>query len=118
MNILGIFKKADGEYEVNRTVGAIGGLVYIFAGPALVLANIIKNVSFTEFCIAYPGGLGVVVSSIAGAVAVKDRNVATAKVIADTGNAPGLASPGPAAGPMPVVVQQPPGQPVPVEETK
>jgi hypothetical protein len=48
MNILGIFKKADGEYEVNRTVGAIGGLVYIFAGPALVLANIIKNVSFTQ----------------------------------------------------------------------
>ena len=34
----------------------------------------------TAYCLAFPTGLGVAVGSIAGAVALKDRSVAVARV--------------------------------------
>jgi hypothetical protein len=50
-----------------------------------VALGVIKNVSLTEFCLSYPAGLAACVGATAGAIAVKDRNVATAtKVISDT----------------------------------
>lgn len=113
MNILEAFK-SRGEFEVNRSIGGIGGFVYIIAAPALVATGIIKGVTFTEFCLAFPAGLATVVGGTAGAVALKDRSVATSKIISDTGSAPGLAAPAPPAQPVPVVIQQPVDNPVPV----
>ena len=113
MNILSALK-SRGEFEVSRTIGGVGAFAYVVCANAFVAWSISKGEHFdlTAYCLAFPGGLAVVVGGTAGAVAIKDRNVAVAKITADTGSAPGLAAP---AGPVPVVVQQPSGQPVPVE---
>ena len=89
-----------GEFEINRVCGAFGTLAYIIGAHAFVGWNMAKGQPFslTEYCLAFPGGLAVCVGAIAGAVAVKDRNVATAKVIADTGAVP---TPPPAGPPVP-----------------
>lgn len=70
-----------GEFELNRLVGAFGGVSYIIGAHAFIIWNFVHGRAFdlTEYCIAFPGGLAVVVGSIAGAVAIKDRNVAKAK---------------------------------------
>lgn len=89
-----------GEFEINRVVGAFGGVIYIIGANAFVAWNMANGKEFnvTEYCLAFPGGLAVVVGAIAGAVAVKDRNVATAKVISETGAVP---TPPPAGPPVP-----------------
>lgn len=83
----GIFKSAGGNYEVNRFVGVIGALTYIFAVPGFVAWHMTKGNGFDliAFCAAYPAGLGAVLGAIAGAVALKDRQVAKAKVEAEAG---------------------------------
>ena len=83
----GIFKGAGGGYEVNRFVGVIGALTYIAAVPAFVAWHMSKGNGFDliAFCAAYPAGLGAVLGAIAGAVALKDRQVAKAKVEAEGG---------------------------------
>jgi len=81
MTILNAFKGIGGEYEIQRILGAVGTLVYTFAAPIFVAAGTIKNVSLTEFSIAYPAGLAACVGATAGAIALKDRNVAKSKVI-------------------------------------
>lgn len=76
-----IFKGSGGDFEVNRFVGGVGVLVYIVAVPAFVAWNMAQGREFdvVAFCAAYPAGLGVAIGAIAGAVALKDRNVAKAK---------------------------------------
>lgn len=71
-----------GEFELNRVVGALGGVTYIAGAHAFVAWHIARGGQFDliAYCAAFPGGLGVVVGSIAGAVALKDRQVAAAKV--------------------------------------
>ena len=89
-----------GEFEINRVVGAFGVTAYVICANVFVGWNMIlgKEFSITEYCLAFPGGLAVGVGAIAGAVAVKDRNVATAKVISETGAVP---TPPPAGPPVP-----------------
>lgn len=87
-----------GEFEINRIMGAIGTLVYIVAANVYVGYQVFwKAVEFnvTEYCLAFPGGLGVCVGTIAGAVAIKDRQVATAKIVAETGAVPAAPPAGP-----------------------
>lgn len=80
-NWTGIFKGAGGGFEVNRFVGAIGGLTYIagahvFIGWELILG---RGFDLATYCVAFPAGLAVVAGGTAGAVAIKDRAVAKAK---------------------------------------
>jgi hypothetical protein len=98
-----------GEFEINRVVGAFGTVVYVIGANVFVAWNMVKGQPFnvTEYCLAFPGGLAVAVGAIAGAVSVKDRNVATAQVIRDTGAVPAP----PPAGPQVPVDQQPPPAP-------
>lgn len=98
-------KGIGGEFEINRVCGAFGTIIYVVGAHAFVAWNMLQGEKFnvTEYCLAFPGGLAVCVAAIAGAVAVKDRNVATAQVIRDTGAVP---TP-PPAGP-----QVPTGEPV------
>jgi hypothetical protein len=85
MSILNALRGISGEFEVQRILGAAGTLIYAMTAPAFVALGVIKNVSLTEFCLSYPAGLAACVGATAGAIAVKDRNVATAtKVISDT----------------------------------
>lgn len=79
MNILNALKGIGGEFEVQRVLGAVGTLTYTFTAPALVWFGKV-TVSFDSFCLAYPAGLGACILTTAGAIALKDRQVAQAKV--------------------------------------
>lgn len=84
MNILNALKGTGGEFEINRVMGAAGTTAYIGGTHAFLAFNPDKF-DLIAYCAAFPGGLGVCVGAIAGAVAVKDRNVASAKATeADT----------------------------------
>lgn len=74
-------KGIGGEFEITRVVGAIGGFSYILGAHAFVAWNMVEGREFdlTAYCIAFPGGLGVVLTATAGAASIKDRNVAVAK---------------------------------------
>jgi len=78
MTILNALKGVTGEFEIQRVLGATGTIVYIFTAPALVWAKIVA-VSFEGFCLAFPAGLAACVGATAGAIALKDRQVARAK---------------------------------------
>lgn len=98
-NILNALKGIGGEFEVQRVLGAFGTITYVVAVPLFVATGVITGVSVTEFCLAYPGGLAACVGATAGAIALKDRNVATSKVIQDTGAIPAKPPAGPAVQP-------------------
>lgn len=99
MSILNALKGIGGEFEVQRVLGAIGTLTYSIVAPTFVAVGVIKDVSFTEFCLAYPGGLGACIGATAGAIAWKDKSVASAKVIEQTGAVPAPPPAGPSVKP-------------------
>lgn len=80
MKILNALKGVGGEYEVQRILGAFGTVVYVLTAPALVWAGKV-SATLDSFCVAYPVGLGVCIGACAGSIALKDRNVARAKII-------------------------------------
>jgi len=102
-------KGIGGQYELNRLVGAFGGITYVIAAPTLVAWDVVakgREFDIVAFCAAFPGGLGVVVGAIAGAVAWKDKGVASAKVIEQTGAVPVAAPDGPRVPASPMEPQQ------------
>ena len=99
-----------GEFEINRLVGAFGAVAYVVGAHAFVGYELFwkgRDFDLTAYCLAFPSGLGVAVGAIAGAVAWKDKAVASAKVTEQTGTVPAP----PPAGP-----QTPLGKPPPVDE--
>jgi hypothetical protein len=102
-------KGIGGEFELNRLVGAFGGVVYILAGPAFQAWNIANGHAFdvTAFCLAYSGGIAAITTGTAVAVAHKDQKVASAKVIEQTGAVPTPAKDG---------ARVPTGEPPPVDK--
>jgi hypothetical protein len=88
MSILNALRGISGEFEVQRILGAVGTLVYTVTAPLFVAIGTIKGVSLTEFCLAFPSGLAACVGATAGAIALKDRQVAAAQVVRDTGALP------------------------------
>jgi hypothetical protein len=107
--ITNALKGLGGEFEINRVVGAFGTIGYIVCANAFVAWNLVKGQAFnvTEYCLAFPGGLAVCVGAIAGAVAVKDRNVAVAQTVRDTGSMPGKAANSPTDEPVTPVESRP-----------
>lgn len=96
-----VLKGIGGEYEINRVVGALGTLFYTICANAFVAVNVLmydREFNVTEYCLAFPGGLAVCVGAIAAGTAYKDKGVATAQVIRDTGAVP---TPPPAGPPVP-----------------
>lgn len=93
--ILNALKGIGGEFEIQRVLGGVGTIVYVVAAPAFVAAGTIKDVSLTEFSLAFPAGLAACIGATAGAIALKDRSVASAKVIEQTGAVPVAAPAGP-----------------------
>lgn len=84
MKILSALKGIGGEYELNRIVGAIGAFAYVVGANGFVAWDVVakgREFDLTAYCLAFPGGLAAVVGAIAGSVAIKDRNVATAKAV-------------------------------------
>lgn len=83
MSVTDILKNAGGSFEINRVVGALGSLSYIVGANGFTAYEVFAKgqpFDLTSYCLAFPTGLGVAVGSIAGAVALKDRNVAAARV--------------------------------------
>jgi hypothetical protein len=83
-------KGIGGEYELNRLVGAFGGVAYVLGANGFVVWNMLNGAEFDVigYCTAFPGGLAILAGGTAGAVAIKDRNVASAKIIEQTGAVP------------------------------
>lgn len=79
MKMLEALKGINGTYEVQRLLGAIGTVTFIMSVPVLVWAGKI-TASFDSYCLAYPAGIATLVGATAGAIALKDRQVAKAKV--------------------------------------
>ena len=75
------FKGIGGEYELTRVVGGFGAFAFIIGANAFTAWHIAKGNPFdlTAYCIAFPGGIGAILASIAGAASLKDRNIAVAK---------------------------------------
>lgn len=78
-----MLKGVTNEYEVTRVVGAVGALAYVVCANGFIAWNVFALghvFDVATYCLSFPTGLGVAVGATAGAVAVKDRNVATARV--------------------------------------
>jgi hypothetical protein len=91
----------NGEPELIRTAGAFGLFCYVVGALVFQAWAMHRGDHFdvVAFCAAFPGGLAVAYGSIAGAAALKDRQVATATVIRETGAVP---APPPAGPQVPV----------------
>lgn len=84
-------RSPNGGVEINRLVGFFGGFVYVIAANIFVGYEVLwlgKAFDVTAYCLAFPAGLATVVTGTAAAVALKDRNVASAQVIQETGVVP------------------------------
>lgn len=77
---LEFLRGANGGIELNRLVGALGALSYVVGANGFTAWNLIQGREFdvTAYCLAFPGGLSVLGLGTAGAVALKDRQVALA----------------------------------------
>lgn len=86
-----ILKGIGGGYEINRVVGAFGAVVYVIGAHVFLGYEVWwlgKEFDLNTYCLTFPTGLGIAVGAIAGAVALKDRQVANAKVISETNSQP------------------------------
>ena len=75
------FKGPNGEFEIARLTGAVGGLAYVVGAHTFVAFEVFhkgRDFDLVAYCTAFPAGLAGVLVAIGGAVAIKDRNVAKA----------------------------------------
>lgn len=96
--LLNALRGIGGDFELNRVVGFFGGVAYVICGNFFVWYETVwlaKDFDITAYCLAFPGGLAVIAGGTAGAVAWKDKAVASAKVTEQTGTIPTKAPDGP-----------------------
>jgi hypothetical protein len=82
MTLSTMLKGISGEFEINRVIGAVGALAYIAGAVGLTAFEVMwrgRPFDLVAWCTAFPAGLGIAIGAIAGAVAIKDRNVAVAR---------------------------------------
>jgi hypothetical protein len=86
-----------GDYEISRVIGGFGALAYCVCANAFVAWQLVQAREFdvTAYCLAFPGGLAAIIAAAAGSAAVKDRQSATSRVIAETGAVPAPPPAGP-----------------------
>lgn len=87
----GALRGIGGEYEIARVLGGFGALCYCLCANGFVAYETIvagREFDITAYCLAFPGGLIAIIGAAAGAVALKDRNVASSKYIERTGIVP------------------------------
>lgn len=102
-----MIKGINGTPELNRVIGAFLGVCYGFGSLGFTAWNMANGHQFdvVAFCASFSGGAALLAGGTAGAIAVKDRNVASSKIIEQTGAIPTKAAVGP---------QVPIGDPPPV----
>jgi len=89
-----------GEYEITRVLGGFGALAYCVCVNLFVAWEVVihdKDFELIGYCTAFPGGLIAIMGAAAGAASLKDRNVASSKVIERTGAIPAKPPAGPQA---------------------
>lgn len=118
MNITNILKGISGQFEITRTLGALGVLIYLVGVQVFVGWTVFhqgKPFDVVAYCTAFPAGFAVAIGVIAEAAGRKDKAVAAATITRDTGALP--VQP-PSATPAPVQVVNAPSDPVPTTEAK
>lgn len=85
-----IIRGLNGTIELNRLSLFLAALGYVFGTLGFQAYALRSGSDFdvTAFCLAFGGGFAALIGGGAGAVAIKDRNVATAKVISETNSKP------------------------------
>lgn len=89
-----------GEYEINRVLGGFGALAYCVCANVFVGWNVMvehREFDVTAYCLAFPGGLAAIIGAAAASTGFKDRKVAEARIIAQTGAVPVAPPAGPQA---------------------
>lgn len=98
-----VIRGLNGTVELNRLSLFLGALGYIggtLVFQAWALRDDPSSFDVTAFCLAFGGGFAGLGLGGAGAIAIKDRGVATSKVIAETGSKPATPpAPAPAVQP-------------------
>lgn len=87
-----------GEYEISRVIGGFGALAYCVGANGFIAHEVLiqgKDFDLSTYCTLFPVGLAAIIGAAAGSVALKDRQVATAKVIEATGAIPAPPPKGP-----------------------
>lgn len=85
-----------GDYEITRVLGGFVTLAYAVCVNFFSFWNVViehRIFDIVAYCAAFPGGAVVLVGASAGAAALKDRNVAAAKIIERTGVVPSKTPP-------------------------
>lgn len=91
MNISNVLKGVGGQFEWTRVFGAVGVAIYIIAANGFEAWTVFyqgKPFDVTAYCLAFPSGLGVAIAAIATAAGQKDKAVASAQTVRDTGALP------------------------------
>lgn len=105
-------KGIGGNYELNRLVGFFGGIAYTICANVFVGYEVLwqgKPFDITSYCLTFPTGLAAIAGGTAAAISLKDRNVASSRIIEQTGAVPTKAKDG---------AQVPTGDPPPVNEDR
>jgi len=114
-----ILRGLSGNFEIGR-VCLVGGTVFAIVTPIIFESYEIGwnkgHFDVTAWCLAYPGGLAALNALGVFAIGNKEKQVATAQVVRDTGSQPGSAAPAPTGVPAQVQVVNAPNDPVPVKD--
>lgn len=107
-----ILRGINGTVELNRLSLFLAMIGYVL-GTLVFQAWAMRDgqdFDVTAFCLAFGGGFAALIGGGAGAVAIKDRNVASSKVIEATGSKPAV-PPAPAPDAKPGLVEAEPEMP-------
>lgn len=99
-----ILRGIGGEFEIGRVSLAIGGLFAVVSPIAFEVYEMGWNgghFDVTAWCLAYPGGLVALVGGGVFAIGNKEKQVAVAQTVRDTGSLPSPAMPEPPKGTTP-----------------
>lgn len=86
-----ILRGINGTIELNRLslfLAVVGYVLGTLAFQGWALWDDASRFDVTAFCLSFGGGFAALIGGGAGAVAIKDRNVAASKVIEETGSKP------------------------------
>lgn len=91
MSVANLLKGITGQPEIGRTALAVGGVFSVITPILFEIYEIGWNgghFDVTAWCLAYPGGLGLLVTGGIWGIGNKDKQVAAAQVTRDTGALP------------------------------
>lgn len=85
-----IFRGLSGDYENTRVLGSFGAIVFILGALGFQIWELHMGEKFdlVAWCTAFPGGLVGVIGAINLTAAQKEKTMAVAQTIRETGSLP------------------------------